>query len=216
MTISPRTPSDFVGRGEMTIGTQQLMNTYILNLDSAIDLTDDQFYQLCRNNPDLKFERTARGELIIMPPTGGETGRRNSNLIIDIGIWNRQTQLGQIFDSSTCFKLPNGADRSPDVSWIQQNRWDALTPEQKEKFPPICPDFVIELMSPSDTLKVVQATMQEYIANGAKLGWLLNRKDRQVEIYRADRDVETLQSPPSLSGETVLPELILDLGSIWE
>lgn len=191
------------------------MNTYTLNLESAIDLTDEQFYQLCRNNPDLKFERTAQGELLIMPPTGGETGRHNSNLIIDIGIWNRKTQLGQVFDSSTCFKLPNGADRSPDVSWIQQTRWDTLTPEQKEKFPPICPDFVIELMSPSDTLKAVRAKMQEYIDNGAKLGWLLNRKDQQVEIYRIDQAIETLQSPASLSGEAILPGFILDLSSIW-
>jgi Uma2 family endonuclease len=192
------------------------MDTYTLNLDSAIDLSDDQFYQLCRNNPDLRFERTAHRELIIMPPTGGETGRRNSNLIIDIGIWNRKTRLGQVFDSSTCFKLPNGADRSPDVSWIQQTRWDTLTPEQKEKFPPICPDFMIELMSPSDTLKVVRAKMQEYMDNGATLGWLINLKDRQVEIYRANQEVEILQSPTSLSGETVLPGFILDLGSIWQ
>jgi Uma2 family endonuclease len=191
------------------------MNTYTLNLDTAIDLTDDQFYQLCRNNPDLKFERNAHGELIIMPPTGGETGRRNSNLITDVTLWNRKTQLGQVFDSSTCFKLPNGADRSPDVSWIRQDRWDALTPEQKEKFPPICPDFVIELMSPSDTLKTVQAKMQEYIDNGLQLGWLLNRKDRQVEIYRPEKPVEILRSPLSLSGELILPGFILDLESIW-
>jgi Uma2 family endonuclease len=191
------------------------MNTYTLNLDTAIDLTDDQFYQLCRNNPDLKFERNAQGELIIMPPTGGETGRRNSNLITDVTLWNRKTQLGQVFDSSTCFKLSNGADRSPDVSWIRQDRWDALTPEQKEKFPPICPDFVIELMSPSDTLKNVQAKMQEYIDNGLQLGWLLNRKDRQVEIYRPEKPVEILRSPLSLSGEIILPGFILDLESIW-
>jgi Uma2 family endonuclease len=191
------------------------MNTYTLNLDAAIELTDDQFYKLCRNNPDLKFERNAHGELIIMPPTGGETGRRNTNLLIDVGNWNRQTQLGQVFDSSTCFKLPNGADRSPDVSWIRQDRWDALTLEQKEKFPPICPDFVIELMSPSDTLKTVQAKMQEYIDNGVKLGWLLNRKERKAEIYRIGRDVETLQSPTSLSGEAILSGFVLDLESIW-
>jgi Uma2 family endonuclease len=191
------------------------MNTYTLNLDSVIELTDDQFYKLCRNNPDLKFERNAHGELIIMPPTGGETGRRNTNLIIDVGNWNRRTKLGQVFDSSTCFKLPNGADRSPDVSWIRQDRWDALTLEQKEKFPPICPDFVIELMSPSDTLKTVQAKMQEYVDNGLQLGWLLNRKDRQVEIYRSDQTVESLRSPMSLSGETILPGFVLDLGFIW-
>jgi Uma2 family endonuclease len=191
------------------------MNTYTLNLDSVIELTDDQFYKLCRNNPDLKFERNAHGELIVMPPTGGETGRRNTNLIIDVGNWNRRTQLGQVFDSSTCFKLPNGADRSPDVSWIRQDRWDALTLEQKEKFPPICPDFAIELMSPSDTLKTVQAKMQEYVDNGLQLGWLLNQKDRQVEIYRSDQTVESLRSPMSLSGETILPGFVLDLGFIW-
>jgi Uma2 family endonuclease len=191
------------------------MNTYTLNLDRAIELSDDQFYTLCRNNPDLKFERNAHGELIIMPPTGGETGRRNSSLITDMNIWNRQTRLGQVFDSSTCFKLPNGADRSPDVSWIRQDRWDGLTPEQKEKFPPICPDFVIELMSPSDTLKTVQAKMQEYLENGTNLGWLINRKDRQVEIYRSERSVEILQAPSSLSGEMILPGFTLDLESIW-
>jgi Uma2 family endonuclease len=191
------------------------MNTYTLNLDSAIELTDEQFYKLCRNNPDLKFERNVHGELIIMPPTGGETGRRNTNLITDVNLWNRQTRLGQVFDSSTCFKLPNGADRSPDVSWIRQDRWDALTPEQKEKFPPICPDFATELMSLSDTLKTVQAKMQEYVENGLQLGWLLNRKDRQVEIYRPDRTVESLRSPTSLSGETILPGFVLDLGFIW-
>lgn len=190
------------------------MNSYTLNLKSVIDLTDAQFYQLCRNNPDLQFERTAHGELVIMPPTGGETGRYNSNLIIDLGIWNRKMQLGQVFDSSTCFKLPSGADRSPDVVWVQQSRWDALAPEQKEKFPPLCPDFVIELMSPSDTLKVVQAKMQEYLNNGAKLGWLINRKDQQVEIYREHQTVELLQSPAALSGENILPGFRLDLDLI--
>jgi Uma2 family endonuclease len=191
------------------------MNRYTLNLDTAIELTDEQFYKLCRNNPDLKFERNVHGELIIMPPTGGETGRRNTNLIIDVGIWNRKMQLGQVFDSSTCFKLPNGSDRSPDVSWIRQDRWDALAPEQKEKFPPICPDFVIELMSPSDTLKTVQTKMQEYLDNVLQLGWLLNRKDREVEIYRQNRTIEKLQSPMSLSGETILPGFVLDLASVW-
>lgn len=192
------------------------MNSYTLNLESAIDLTDDRFYQLCRNNPDLKFERTAYGELIIMPPTGGETGRRNLKISQNLGIWTDKDGTGVAFDSSTCFRLPNGADRSPDASWIQQQRWDALTPEQRESFPPICPDFVIELMSPSDTLKVVQAKMQEYMDNGVKLGWLLNRKDRQTEVYRANQAVETLQSPAVLSGEAILPGFILDLSSIWQ
>jgi Uma2 family endonuclease len=191
------------------------MNTYTLNLDAAIDLTDDQFYKLCRNNPDLKFERSAHGELIIMPPTGGETGRRNLKISQHLGVWTDRDGTGVAFDSSTCFRLPNGADRSPDASWIQQQRWDALTPQQRETFPPICPDFVIELMSPSDTLKTVQAKMQEYVDNGAKLGWLINRKDRQVEIHRPDQDIGVLQSPSSLSGETILPGFILNLESIW-
>ncbi|MGB8701760.1 MAG: Uma2 family endonuclease [Thermosynechococcaceae cyanobacterium] len=191
------------------------MNAYTLNLDAAINLTDDQFYQLCRNNPDLKFERTAHGELIIMPPTGGETGRRNLKISQQLGIWTDHDGTGVAFDSSTCFRLPNGADRSPDAAWIQQKRWDALTPVQRETFPPICPDFVIELMSPSDMLNAVRAKMQEYMDNGARLGWLLNRKTQQVDIYRANQAMETFQSPASLSGETVLPGFILNLSTIW-
>jgi Uma2 family endonuclease len=187
------------------------MNTYTLNLDRAIELSDDQFYALCRNNPDLKFERNAHEELIIIPPTGGETGRRNLKISQMLGLWTDQDGTGVAFDSSTCFRLPNGADRSPDASWIQQHRWDVLAPEQRETFPPICPDFVIELMSPSDTLKTIQAKMQEYLDNGAKLGWLINRKDRQVEIYRSERSVEILEAPSFLSGETVLPGFVLDL-----
>ncbi|BAY45171.1 hypothetical protein SAMD00079811_27730 [Scytonema sp. HK-05] len=132
------------------------MNTITLNLKPVIELTDEQFYQLCQKNPDVKFERSAKGELIIMSPTGGETGNCNAEILVDFVIWNRQTKLGKVFDSSTGFKLPNGADRSPDVAWIKQERWDTLTPEQKEKFPPIAPDFVLELMSPSDDLQKVQ------------------------------------------------------------
>jgi Uma2 family endonuclease len=191
------------------------MNTYTLHLKSAIDLTDEQFFHLCRNNPDLKLERNAQGDLIIMPPTGGETGRRNLKISQQLGNWTDQDGTGIAFDSSTCFRLPNGADRSPDAAWIQKERWEALSPELREGFPPICPDFVIELMSPSDSLKVVQAKMQEYQDNGTKLGWLLNRKDQQVEVYRADRDIEILQSPITLSGETVLPDFVLNLEQIW-
>jgi Uma2 family endonuclease len=192
------------------------MNPLTISLNPGVALSDEQFYQLCRNNPDLKFERNDRGDLIIMPPTGGETGRRNLKISQQLGIWTDQDGTGVAFDSSTCFRLPSGSDRSPDASWVEQQRWDALTPEQRETFPPLCPDFVIELMSPSDTLKVVRAKMQEYMDNGAKLGWLINRKDRQVEIYRVDQDIETLQSPTHLSGETTLPEFVLDLGPIWQ
>lgn len=191
------------------------MTAVTVNLNSIIKLTDDQFYQLCRDNPDVKFERNGNGEIIIMSPTGGETGKYNIEIAADFVIWNRQTQLGVCFDSSTCFKLPNGADRSPDVSWIKQERWDTLTPEQKEKFPPIAPDFVLEIMSPTDTLKKAQEKMQEYMENGIKLGWLIDPKTRRVEIYRPGQAVEVLQSPIELSGEDILPGFILNLEFIW-
>ncbi|MCW5314411.1 Uma2 family endonuclease [Nostoc sp. KVJ3] len=187
------------------------MSAIAINLNPIIQLTDNQFYQLCRENPEVKFERNASGKLLIMPPTGGETGNRNSEINADFVIWNRQTKLGVGFDSSTCFKLPNSANRSPDVAWIRQDRWDALTPEQKEKFPPIAPDFVLELMSPSDSLRETQAKMQEYIDNEAKLGWLINPKMCQVEIYRIGKPVEILASPQELSGEDVLLGFILNL-----
>jgi Uma2 family endonuclease len=191
------------------------MNTITLNLKPVIELTDEQFYQLCRKNPDIKFERNAKGELLIMSPTGGETGNHNSEINADFVIWNRQTKLGKVFDSSTGFKLPNGANRSPDVAWIKQERWDALTPEQKEKFPPIAPDFVLELMSPSDDLQKVQEKMQEYMENQVKLGWLIDRKTRRVEIYRLGKEVEVLESPTQLSGEDVLPGFILNLQTVF-
>ncbi|MCL6752986.1 Uma2 family endonuclease [Nostoc sp. CCCryo 231-06] len=150
------------------------MTAITVNLNPIIQLTYNQFYQLCRENPEVKFERNAEGELLIMPPTGGEAGNRNSEVNADFVIWNRQTQLGICFDSSTCFKLPNGANRSPDVAWIRKEKWNALTPEEQEKFPPIAPDFVLELIEASDSLRETQAKMQEYIDNGVKLGWLIN------------------------------------------
>ncbi len=192
------------------------MNSYTINLNSVLELTDEQFFRLCRSNPDLKFERSVQGELVIMPPTGGETGRRNLKIAQQLGIWTDQDGTGVAFDSSTCFRLPNGADRSPDAAWIQQQRWDSLTPDQKERIPPICPDFVIELMSPSDSLLATQTKMQEYRDNGVKLGWLLNRREQQVEIYRPDQPVETLQKPGSLSGEALLPGFVLNLAAIWQ
>ncbi|NEQ83010.1 MAG: Uma2 family endonuclease [Moorea sp. SIO2I5] len=191
------------------------MTAFTVNFNSILELTDDQFYQLCRNNPEIKFERNAKGEVIIMSPTGGETGNRNSEINADFVIWNRRTKLGKVFDSSTCFKLPNGADRSPDVAWIKQQRWDALKPEQRQKFPPICPDFVLELMSPTDRLTVTQAKMEEYLKNGVRLGWLINPQSRQVEIYRPGQVVEVLESPKTLSGEEVLPGFVLNLHYLW-
>ncbi|MBD1862082.1 MULTISPECIES: Uma2 family endonuclease [Trichocoleus] len=191
------------------------MTSLTVDFNSIIDLTDEQFYQLCQKNRDLKFERSATGELIIMAPTGGETGNRNAGLTAQLWIWNQQQKLGQVFDSSTGFKLPNGANRSPDVAWVQQARWDALTPEQKAGFIPLCPDFVIELVSPSDRLTTVQEKMQEYRENGVQLGWLIDRKSQQVEIYRPNHDVEILKSPVSLAGEGILPGFVLSLDSVW-
>ncbi len=191
------------------------MEALTVDFKPILDLTDEQFYQLCRSNPDVKFERTATGELIIMSPTGGETGNRNSRINQQLLNWSDEDGTGIVFDSSTCFKLPNGSDRSPDASWIKLARWDTLQPEEKEKFPPISPDFVIELLSPSDTLKVAQKKMQEYQENGVRLGWLINRKLRQVEIYRIEQEVEILNNPSSLSGEDVLPGFVLNLEKIW-
>lgn len=184
------------------------------------DLSDAQFYALCRAHPDTKFERTPGGYLIIMPPTGGETGNRNFEIGTDFGIWNRQAKLGVMFDSSTCFKLTGGGDRSPDLAWIEQSRWDSLTPRQKEKFPPITPDFVLELMSPSDTLAETQAKMAEYIYSGVRLGWLINRALRQVWIYRPDTAApniaaQRLDNPTTLSGEDVLPGFVLNMQPVW-
>ena len=190
------------------------MTQITLDLNRIIKLTEEQFYLLCQENPDLKLERNPNGELIVMPPTGGETGKRNVKLIVQLALWNEQTQLGEVFDSSTGFTLPNKADRSPDVSWVEKSRWEALTAQQREKFLPLCPDFVIEILSPSDSLKKTQDKMQEYIDNGCRLGLLINRKKQQVEIYRPDREVEVLQAPQTISLD-VLPGFTLNLRQIW-
>ncbi|WP_254568660.1 Uma2 family endonuclease [Oscillatoria sp. HE19RPO] len=180
----------------------------------TLDLTDEQFFQLCQNNRDLRFERTATGELIIMSPTGGETSNRNIELSYQLQGWSRQNNLGKAFDSNGGFKLPNGGNRSPDASWVHMAHWNALTPDQREKFLPLCPDFVVELRSASDSLKELQDEMIEYLENGVRLGWLIDRQNLQVEIYRPGQDVEIIESPETLSGKEVLPGFILDLGPI--
>ncbi len=190
------------------------MTAVTLNLDSIAHLTHDQFRELCRENRDIRLELTAKGELIVMPPTGWESGRRNSNLNLDLGLWNRQTGMGVVFDSSTGFILPSGAIRSPDAAWVASERLTALNPEP-EGFLPLAPDFVIELRSASDRLRPLQDKMQEYIDNGVRLGWLLNPKDRAVEIYRMGKGMEVLQSPTEVSGEEVLPGFVLSLEGIF-
>ncbi|MEA5571365.1 Uma2 family endonuclease [Calothrix sp. UHCC 0171] len=191
------------------------MEALTVDFKSVIELTDEQFYQLCRSNPDIRFERNATGELIIMPPVGGETGNRNGRVTQQLFNWSDIDNTGIAFDSSTGFKLPNGAERSPDASWIKLVRWNALTPEQQTGFLPLAPDFVIELLSPSDSLNVTQKKMEEYKSNGVCLGWLINRKLRQVEIYRIGHEVEFLDNPSSLSGEDILPGFMLNLEAIW-
>ncbi|MGK7938085.1 MAG: Uma2 family endonuclease [Xenococcaceae cyanobacterium] len=181
-------------------------------------VTPEQFEQLAYAEQIARMELTKDGELIVMSPTGGEAGRKNFNLYLDLGIWNRQEKLGEAFDSSTIFVLPNGARRSPDVSWIRLERWNALTLREKQGFPPIAPDFVIELVSPSDIknqrYEDLQAKMQEYLDNGVRLGWLIEPSAKTVEIYRVGQQVEILNSPQTLSGEDVLPGFILDLSEI--
>ncbi len=191
------------------------MNSYTIELDSVIEMTDEQLFQLCQKNQDLRFERNAKGDLIIMSPTGGETGNRNLEIAADLVIWNRRKKLGVTFDSSTGFKLPNGATLSPDASWITTEKWNNLTSEERTKFLPLCPDFLIELMSPSDSLSETREKMQEYLENGMRLGWLINRKNRQVEVYRLGKEVEILDAPQTLFGEDVLPGFVLDVELIW-
>jgi Uma2 family endonuclease len=181
----------------------------------SFKLTDNQFYQLCKDNRDLRFEKNAYGDIVIMPPTGGETSNKNLKIIQQLANWTDKDSTGIAFDSSGGFKLPNGATRSPDASWIPLEKWQNLTREEREKFIPLCPDFIIELRSKNDSLKSLQEKMKEYIDNGTKLGWLINPQDQKVEIYREDQEVEILEHPLILSGENILPNFVLNLELIW-
>lgn len=182
----------------------------------ALKITDDQFEQVVLANPEWNFEQTAEGELIIVPPTGGTSGRRNSSLTHQLEAWvEANLKLGESFDSNTLFVLPNGAKRSPDASWVKRSRWESLTRKQQDGYVPLCPDFVVELRSPTDDLKSLQAKMLEYIENGVELGWLINPQDLIVEIYRPRQQVKLVQSPLTLSGEGVLPGFVLKLERIW-
>jgi len=177
---------------------------------------DDALYDLCAANPDLRIERTADGEILIMPPTGGETGLRNAQITAQLVIWANRDGTGVTFDSSAGFVLPNGAERAPDAAWVSKSRWNALTTEQRKNLVPLCPDFVVELLSPSDILDEQRAKLDEYMANGARLGWLIDPDRRQVHVYRAGRNVpDVLDDPSELRGDPELPGLILDLGAIW-
>ncbi|NJO76619.1 MAG: Uma2 family endonuclease [Leptolyngbyaceae cyanobacterium RM1_406_9] len=198
---------------ELLIQTESILLK--VNLPSIATLSHEQFYEFCQANRDLRIERTATGEVIIMPPAFSDTGNRNFNLAVQLGSWVEQDGTGVGFDSSTGFTLPNGAVRSPDASWIRGDRWNALTEEQKASFAPICPDFVIELRSSSDTLTGLQAKTQEYIDNGALLGFLIDRKNRTVHLYRPNRTPEILNDPASVSADPELPGFVLQMTKIW-
>lgn len=178
-------------------------------------ISDDEFESFCRRNPDVEFEMTKEGELVIMPPTGGRTGNRNFSLIGYFFSWIEKDQSGVGFDSSTVFKLPNGAKRSPDLAWIKNERWEVLTDDEQEKFPPLCPDFVVELRSPSDSLKNLQNKMREYIENGARLGWLIDPLEKKVHVYLPDANVEILDNPKKVSGEPLLEGFVLNVKKLW-
>jgi Uma2 family endonuclease len=194
----------------------QVLETKPVLLDThniTLRLTHAEFELLCQDNPDLQLELTANGELIIMAPAGWESSERNLNLATDVAIWNRQTNLGRVFDSSGGFTLPNGAVKSPDVTWIEKSKLANIP--AGVAFPEVVPDFVIELRSPSDSLTKLRAKMEEYRSNGVRLGWLIDPSQQQVEVYRLGQEGEVLPSPTELSGEDVLPGFMLSLGAIW-
>lgn len=176
--------------------------------------TNDEYFNFCQKHKDLRIETNKDGDLIIMPPTGAETGDRNSELNMQLRIWTKKNKKGKTFDSSTEFELPGGAKKSPDASWILKERYNALTQKQREGFPPICPDFVVELRSKSDRLKPIQKKMAEYIESGVRLGWLIDPYKKQVHIYRKNGEIEILENPKSVSGEDVLEDFELDLEEI--
>ena len=192
-----------------------LSSTIVLRIPPKLQMTDDEFFEFCQINSELRIERNKSGELLIMPPTGGTTGNRSGSVFGELYIWAGQDGTGMCFDSSTGFKLSMG-DKSPDASWIKLERWNALSQEQQDKFPPICPDFVVEVRSASDNLKPLQEKMQEYMREpGVQLGWLIDRKNRRVYIYRPGLPEECLENPATVSGDPVLPGFVLNMSKIW-
>lgn len=194
----------------------QPATTLRLNLRPVMELTDERLYLLCQANRELRFERTAQGELLLMAPTAGETGRRNAKLTQHLANWADMDGSGLVFDSSTGFVLPNGAMRSPDAAWLRRSRWESLKPDQKQTFIPLCPDFVIELRSGTDSLQALQDKLQEYIHNGALLGWLIDPQYRRVYVYRPGVPVKFLEKVNAISGDPELPGFVLDLSQVWD
>lgn len=199
-----------------TVATLTEPRPLILHFGPVLQkMSDHDFFEFCQLNRDWRLELTSEGDLIIMPPTGGEAGRRNFNLTMLFGIWAEANGAGICFDSSTGFTLPNGAKRSPDLAWVKRSRWEGLTEEEREEFPPLCPDFVVEIRSRSDALNTLLAKMREYLANGAQLGWLIDPLERKAYIYCPSAEVYCLENPKTISGDPVLPGFILDLRRLW-
>jgi Uma2 family endonuclease len=216
MVMATAKTEKWVAEHEVSLKENHSTFTLVLPAEIYLYVTPEQFEELARVNRDLRLERNANGELIVSPPTGWETGKRNFSLIGQLYCWcEDNSSSGEAFESSTGFILPNGANRSPDVSWVSSARWNALTTEQKGTFPNICPDFVVELRSGSDNLAPLQEKMREYLENGAVLGWLIDPKNRQVEIYRIGQEVEILKNPLELNGENLLPGFVVNLQKTW-
>ena len=194
-----------------------LNNGFVVDFSPlATKVSDEEFADLCRLNPELQLERTSEGDLVIMAPTGGKTGRRNAKLTVALGVWAEKDGTGQSFDSSTLFTLPNTAKRSPDVAWVRNERWNALSPQEQEQFPPLCPDFVVELRSRTDSLTTLKEKMDEYISNGAELGWLIDPLERRIHVYRPQVTTEVLENPKEVSGEPLLKGFVLDVRALWD
>ena len=214
----PRSPAPKDSTGSFNVSFVDMLSAFpiVMEVRAAIPFSDNDFFHFCQTNRDLTIERDVQGRFIIMPPAGGESSNRNLSVSARLYIWTIADGTGEGFDSSGGFILPNGATRSPDASWVSKTRLANLTPEEKKKFLPLCPDFVIEIRSPSDALATLQDKMEEYRQNGARLGWLLDVQNKQVLIYRnGETEVETLDNPQALSGETVLPGFVLDMTDIW-
>ncbi len=186
-----------------------------VHLKPVVDLTPDRFFELAGINKDLRMELTAEGELIVMPPAGSESSDQNAEITMQLRMWAKRDGTGRTFDSSGGFTLPNGAVRSPDASWVERSKWEALTNEQRKKFVPLCPDFVIELRSPTDSLSVLRDKMQEYLDNGAKLGRLIDPEQKRVYVYRPRSEAEELHNPEKIPGDPILSGFTLDLREIW-
>lgn len=197
------------------VSTGRYVLPLVVRTRPVLDLSEDQLFDVCQLNRDLRIERTAEGELLIMPPAGWETGSQNGEVTRQLGNWARRDGTGVAVDSSAGYTLPNGATRGPDASWITRSRLEQIPAERRRRFLPACPDFVLELRPPSDRLADVQAKMQEYLDNGARLGWLLDPEPRRLYVYRPDVEVERLDNPETVSGDPVLPGFVLELRTIW-